>query len=477
MGPHPMRYLQITACGLVLLSGCSFDASGLSTGDVGAVDGASEAAVDLGGGDADLSTVDLPATDAPVADAPVTLTDGPQPDQPPPPDKGADSPGPVQTFAPSNLAPTASLPPLCGALKISGTSTKIDTTTCTFSGLSSTTAACTGKLLTQQGSSVKACVVRVASASVASGAKLTVQGKHPLILLSQGDVSIAGTLDAAAAGSQPGPGGASGGLATQNSSNNWPGVPGSGAGGGKLCPCTSADKDDCAGGGGGFGTSGANGGLEAESSGGCSTPSSGGGTYGSAALKPLVGGSGGASGRNPEGSNGSPGDGGGGGGAIQISAQGVINVGGAIDLGGGGGGGSNATKQTWAGGGGGGGSGGAVLLEARQIKGSGWVSANGGGGGGGGTDGVQASDGQGGLPSATPAKGGAKAKQGEDGGGGAAGSTNAKSGDSGYDAPGGGGGGLGRLRLNWCQGCSPKPAAPTIKASGVVDQGTVVLAP
>jgi len=468
-----MRQLVITA-GLVLLSGCVFDASGLALDDGGTLGadgtpegGTSEAVVDASD-DGDAAS---PLTDGPSDDSPVNLTDGPHADQPHPTDLATDTAGPVKTYEPSNLDPTASLPPPCGPLSVTGTTTKIDTTACKAS------TGCAGKLLTQQGSSAKACVVRVTSANVPGGAKLWVLGDHPLILLVEGDVAIAGTVHAAAVGSQPGPGGASGGNPTINSSGNYPGDPGSGPGGGKLCPCTSGDKDDCAGGGGGFGTKGANGGLEAESGGGCSTPSYGGSTYGTASLQPLVGGSGGASGRNPDGSNGAPGGGGAGGGAIQISSQGVITVDGAINVGGGGGEGSNATLQTWAGGGGGGGSGGAVLLEAKQIKGSGWVSANGGGGGGGGTHAKQASDGQDGTSDGTPAKGGAKANQGEDGGDGAAGSTSAKPGDSGYDAPGGGGAGLGRVRLNWCQGCSPKPAAPAVKTSGVSSQGTVTPKP
>jgi len=213
----------------------------------------------------------------------------------------------------------------------------------------------------------------------------------PVVMLVSGNVTIAGTLnvsgkpgaDVGAAGSgtvgddgapgEGGPGGYGGGRGGTVGSTFGAGAgigPGSGAGG-------QAAGTACGGGpypfgGGGAGHAGP-GGPPFNNCYGQNAGGAPGVAYGSAALLPLIGGSGGGGGSAGASSVGS--GGGGGGGAILIAASGTINVSGAIlanaaNAGNSSGGGCGAT--------GGGGSGGAIRLIATTIAGNGTISAGGG---------------------------------------------------------------------------------------------------
>ncbi len=247
--------------------------------------------------------------------------------------------------------------------------------------------------------------------TIQTGMTVTVVGNLPLVVVALGDANISGLLDASR-----GVGG--GGIATRGNQK------GNGQGGGGA-----AAAGEGAGGAGFCGVGGD----------GASNTGSGGKSYGNAANVPLLGGSAGGSAAQGSGA---------GGGAVQIisatsvqvTAPGVIHVGGA--------GGS------WEGSAGG--SGGAILLEAPTISIAGTLAANGGGGGGGDT---QCNSGQDAQAGATPAAGDKCPDN--PGAAGAAGSTI----DGATPASGmvgGGGGAVGRIRLNTTSG------AATIGSSAVI---------
>lgn len=368
---------------------------------------------------------------------------------------GCKDDGTCRRYWPSNIEKGGpQLPASCGAVILNDTT--IGTTPCTIEGYP-----CIGAHRAHLG--VTSCVLVVDTLAI--GPKgVGVEGKHPLIILAEGDVTITGLLDASATGWMAGPGGFNGG----DPPGPMTGANGEGDGGGEHCTCPNAD--DCGGGGGGFGTDGAMGGQEVQ---GCPESSSPGGkVYGDEALVPLLGGSGGASGYN----NNTPiilGAGGGGGGALQISSQGTIRIDGAISAGGAGGKGGISILLSSAAGGGGG-SGGAVLLEAIQLLGVGWVAVNGGGGGSGADDDMTGAWGEDGRADGEAAKGGVAPTYGTgSGGNGAAGTATAQPGSlTSYDgAGGGGGGGLGRIRFNLPQSIEIDPGLQT---SGKRTHGTLV---
>ncbi len=203
----------------------------------------------------------------------------------------------------------------------------------------------------------------------------------PVYLLATGDVTIAGTMSVvglagnALAPGWGGPGGFDGGVGgTQNAC----GGTGIGPGGGKAGTKVISSMVYGAGGaGGGYGAAGSGGGtwVAANSTGGIA-----GGSYGNAALIPLVGGSGGGGGCASD-ANALSGGGGGGAGALLIATSGTLSVTGTITANGGNG--ATYTGSS-ASGGGGGGSGGAIRLMANVIKGEGSITATGGSGGYGG---------------------------------------------------------------------------------------------
>ncbi len=264
-------------------------------------------------------------------------------------------------------------------------------------------------------------LVVVQSLTVAAGVVVRVSGPVPLIVVSLGDVTLSGAVDAHSASLAPGPGGA-----PPAASNTI----GSGAGGGSA----GSGSAEIGGSGGSFcGLGGYGGGSTA-----AATPAV---PYGNSDIRPLAGGSAGGGGAVGSGA---------GGGAIQIVAGGTLTLptGSAINAGGEGGPiGGLASDQNA----GGGGSGGAILLEATTAAIAGTLAANGGGGGGD----YAAPAGADATADATPAAGGAGGADVAAGGNGSAGST--PSGSVGMAGTpnlnsGGGGGGAGRIRINTSNG-------------------------
>lgn len=293
-------------------------------------------------------------------------------------------------------------------------------------------------------------VVVMKSLEIAAGSTLRVRGSNPVVFLIEGDVEIAGTLDASAVGSIAGPG------AGRDCVSLF-GV----AGGSDT---TSGGRGGSGGGGGGYGTPGA-------ASGASSTmvSAAGGGVSSSATYVPLRGGCGGGPGGI--GAAGAvPAAGGGGGGAIQLSVAGVLTLSGVIRAAGGGGAAGSGVQ----GGGGGGGSGGTVALEALTfaIDPAAVIAVNGGAGGGGQpttAPDVTSTAGEDGTASTTPATPGTGNNSGGDGGAGSALGADASPGGDGagyglgcptigcnYGGGGGGAGGLGRIAVRGTTTCAPQ---------------------
>jgi len=205
---------------------------------------------------------------------------------------------------------------------------------------------------------------------------IKVKGARALAIVACDEIELAGTIDASATDSAPGPGGHAGGA---------PGAAGDGPGGGQPAGPGTADCPSlCSSGGGGGGHGGTGGdGAAVDFTTATSlhvTLAAGAGGAASSAPDQLQGGSGGAGGtRVPMATTSAPGGGGGGGGVVYLLAGTTLTLLAGGVTGGGGGGGS-----TVSGGGAGGGSGGLIMLEAPQITLSGgFLAANGGGGGGG----------------------------------------------------------------------------------------------
>lgn len=216
-------------------------------------------------------------------------------------------------------------------------------------------------------------VIPLHSLTISSGNTLRLIGSRPVILAVDGDVTIAGTIDASANGVSPGAGGnwscdASQGGDGSGGSGNYVGASG--------------------GGGGGFGTAGGQGGRADDDADFSFPPfvvgdgvTSSGGSAGQPRsdtdLVPLMGGcAGGAAG-------GCGTTRAAGGGAVQISSGGALDVTGSIRANGGIGSIPCGTNEE--GGGTGGGSGGGILLERTDGSTSGTLQANGGNGGGNGS--------------------------------------------------------------------------------------------
>ena len=190
------------------------------------------------------------------------------------------------------------------------------------------------------------------SIQVALGATLTASGRNPLALLSLGDITLAGTLDAAGRnggqqgaglGGRGGPGGGAGGSGGPSIGQTGEG-PGGGIGGyGGLGNCSWGE-------GGAYGGAGGNWNP-------CRSPAA---AYGDPALVLNGGSGGGASGVNLFGTGAG---GGGGGGGVELGALGQITLRGGtlLDLTGGNFGDGLAVNA-------GGGSGGGLLLHAPVIS-------------------------------------------------------------------------------------------------------------
>lgn len=288
------------------------------------------------------------------------------------------------------------------------------------------TADCTAGVRTQGPTSPDICLVRASTIAIPAGTVLTVRGTRTLALVADGDIVVAGVIDASAAGVADGPGG---GLAAARISGVSPaaGVGGTGAGFRTV---------------GGTGASNSGGMIGTDAS--TSTVLAGG--YRAVAGSALEGG-------------------GGGGGIALISCSGRVTVAGLIDAAGGGGAGGSATGTPPAGAGGG--SGGVVLLQAFRVmidSPTGGVFANGGGGGGGGAGGPGSPGGDGPRETGTGGHGGPGAGGDGDGGRGGYGAelpANSVLPGPG-SVPGGGGGSVGYIIVSTPSGTSSIDAATPI---------------
>lgn len=298
-------------------------------------------------------------------------------------------------------------------------------------------------------------VFAVDSLTVEDGASYWMEGGLPVIVLSRGDVTIRGWIDAAGGcyfGNTylrwcPGPGGGAGG---RNGT-----TPALGCGPGSPGIYVNGSAHDVGAGGGAMAQAGAPGGASEgrQAAGGVTTTCPG------AFLEPLAGGGGGGVAQ----ANSSAtlwAQGGGAGGGLQITSLTTITVGsvagslGLIDASGAGGQVSEASND----GGAGGGAGGAVLLEAPTlVLDAGGVYLGGGAGGAGqppdapGADAPTDGNGEPGLWGLVVALGGVgSGASGDVGRGGNGGITavTPTTGDGDQDGTGGGGGGTGRLRLH-----------------------------
>lgn len=280
--------------------------------------------------------------------------------------------------------------------------------------------------------------------TIESGAVLRVVGNRPLIIVSTGDITIDGEIDASSKqGGTDGPG------ANPSACPTSPPAPGE----------TCAQHGGSGGGGGGFGGAGGQGGEGGDGrnceAGVDGRPGGPGGVALAQTPTQLRGGCAGRDGAaNNSGTAANAGDAGAGGGAVHLSAQGTLKVNGSVHAGGAGGGPGTDGQRA---GGGGGGSGGMLGLEAGTLViGSDGVVAANGGGGGGGCDGMTAMPGQDGQPSDQLAAGGPKQNNGGDGGdGGAAGTADGESPSPAERGGGGAGGGVGIIQFF-------SPSAPTI---------------
>jgi hypothetical protein len=285
--------------------------------------------------------------------------------------------------------------------------------------------------------------------TINAGKTLKLTGAKPVVLVVYGDASIAGTIDASAAGATSGAGG---------------NVTCTGASGNAGNDDTGVDKGAGGGGGGSFANKGGAGGKGDNGANGASASN----TIGEVTLVPLRGGcAGGAGGKGSAGST--PGAGGGAGGAVQLTVAGDLTVAATAVIAAAGGRGQPGNTGEDAGGGGG--SGGAVLIEGDKvtITSGAKLTANGGGGASGNrsnnVDGAAGSDGS--KTANTVANGGAATNNVAGvGGKGAAGATAATVGADAIceggalcfgsirgAAGGGGGGAIGRVRVNATSAC------------------------
>lgn len=298
-----------------------------------------------------------------------------------------------------------------------------------------------GFKLATQADGTKVAVYVARTMNILAAKNLTVEGSNPVVFVALDTITITGTFngnardDVAIAGGRSQP--------TARAKGAGPG------GGGASDNAAGAGGSYCGVGGAGASESG--------------TATTGGATYGSDAITPLVGGSSGGAGQGA--------GAGSGGGALQLVAGKSITIdaSGLIHVGAGGGSFGGISTQDASGGG----SGGSILLESLAVSVAGTLAANGAGGGGGSSNGIPG--GQNAFGNATPAAGGAAPSP---GGAGSAGAI-VKGSDGTFtagsaSAGGGGGGGAGRIRINTKLGQATvtgtlSPSAATTCAT----QGTV----
>ncbi|MEQ8847033.1 PKD domain-containing protein [Botrimarina sp.] len=214
-----------------------------------------------------------------------------------------------------------------------------------------------------------------------AGQTITATGERPFAILSLGDITVGGVIDASAQGAQAGPGGGDGGFGGQRVSGNVvlpsDGLVAAGAdgvdtqtgGAGQTFDLnTGPGVDSFVAGGGGFGGAGGSNG---------STPELGGEANGD--LRMGIQGGGGGAGAWEELTSGSviSFDGGGGGGGVELGALGAVTIesGGAVRADGADGESLLGTLRTYTGGGG---AGGGILVHATDVEVAGTLSATGG---------------------------------------------------------------------------------------------------
>lgn len=300
---------------------------------------------------------------------------------------------------------------------------------------------CTGGVVVQTGGP-ELCVVRHSTVTIHASAMMRFIGSRAVALVSDGDLTVDGTVDVSARMDKNGPGGgttASGGVS--NTPNGW--------------------------GGAGFHTAGG--------SGGSSTTNGGAGNAGGTSVDPatltvLVGGP-------VDGFTMSPSSGGGGGALTLISCRGAVVVSGTINAGGGGGYGGGILLAMLLGGSGGG-AGGNVVLQGLDVRVTGRLFANGGSGGAGKpTNQATGANGFDGNAGVMPSPGGAATGTGE-GVGGTGGYLNLPGGAGGRytgagTSAGGGGGGVGFFQSytpsNRAAVLTPAEASPAPQPNGTIE--------
>ena len=300
--------------------------------------------------------------------------------------------------------------PASGAFRVCLPSAPTGTFNVTGGSVTYSTTLCAGGTLVTPAGSPELCVVAATSMTINTTFDIT--GTRPLVLISTGNISIAGAITVSAGVDPTACSAAGAGAAGTN-----------GAGGG---------------GGGGFGTSGGKGGKGNDGMGGAGGPGS------ATPIAAMRGGCSGAAGGSQAAAGGAA-NGGSGGGSLYLIAN-VLAISSNIDASGRGGHGG----PVMFGGGGGGGSGGMLALYAPNVAISGRLVANGGAGGEGADNNNPGSDGNSPDPNnpAQPATCPNGGSSGSVGGNGAAGTTNASAGaNSGGAAAGGGGGGFGVIRI------------------------------
>ncbi len=308
-----------------------------------------------------------------------------------------------------------------------------------------------GEVVAQDDGAPELCVFHWESLTVPVNATLKVSGARGVAIVTSGNMTILGAIDASATGNDGGPGAQVGAL-----SQGGPGP----------------FQTSVGGGGGGGATQGAAGGSSSSgdvgASGGVPHPDE----------KVLRAGAFGGPGGDQCGFAGCPAHGGGGGGALYLVACGTLQLGASsvIDASGGGGAGGEAgslLESAW--GGDGGGSGGDIVIEASIVLANGGakIGSNGGGGGGGGSStseiivGAPGEPGTDGSPVVTRAPGGPAAMGGGAGGAGGTGSTQLRAPVAGAPptakgGAGGGGGSAGRIRAY------ARPDHPIVFPSGAI---------
>ena len=240
---------------------------------------------------------------------------------------------------------------------------------------------------TSEGGGVELAIFAFDDIDIASGVTVNVTGNRGIVLASKSDIDFGSTMsvnggtpnDNSTSGAAGGPG-AEGGVPTSSFSSAPPSNDrgdggnafndGVGYGGGQM---SSNQGDFIAGCGGGYGGAGGDGFVGSITSG---QVAGGGVAYGDEMLTELYGGSGGSGSTKNDG--GGEYGGGGGGGAISLTANGTINLSGALEAIGGTGAANTSGVNGLAGGGG---SGGGILLNADILNLTGTIDVSGGDGG------------------------------------------------------------------------------------------------